>query len=92
MLLSQIIMLRSKVAESIGTLWNLSGEVLLEMAISPQLNSARIRLEDMEITLLLSLNKLLSLMRKTLNPVCSPQLHSYKTLIALVRPRVAIDY
>jgi hypothetical protein len=85
-------MLRSKVAESIGTLWNLSGEVLLEMAISPQSNSARIRLEDMEITLLRLLNKLLSLMRKTLNQVCSPQHHSYKTLIALGRARMATDY
>ena len=85
-------MLRSKEAESIGTLWNLSGEVLPEMEISPQLNSARIRLEDMEITLLRLLNKLLSLMRKTLNQVCSPQHHSCKTLIALGRARMATDY
>jgi hypothetical protein len=85
-------MLRSKEAESIGTLWNLSGEVLPEMGISPQSNSARIRLEDMEITLLRLLNKLLSLMRKTLNQVCSPQHHSCKTLIALGRARMATDY
>jgi hypothetical protein len=92
MLVSQIIMLRSKAVVFIGTPWNLYGEVSMPMEISPQLNSARIRLEDMEIISLPSLNKLLSLMRKTLNPVCSPQLHSYKTLIALDRPRMAIDY
>jgi hypothetical protein len=92
MLLSQIIMLRSKVVVFIGTPSNLYGEVLVAMEISLPLNSAKIRLEDMEITLLLSLNKLLSLMRKTLNPVCSQQHHSCKILIALGRARMATDY
>ena len=85
-------MLILKVAEYIGTLWNLSGEVLLEMAMYPPLNSVRIRLEDMEIIFLRSLNKLLSLMKKSLNQVCSPQHHSFKTLIAFSRARMATDY
>jgi hypothetical protein len=92
MLLSQIIMLRSKVVVFIGIPSNLYGEVLVAMEISLPLNLAKIRLEDMEITLLLLLNKLLSLTRKTLNPVCSQQHHSCKTQIALGRARMGTDY